>query len=158
VEEENLVQHSDEVGRYFMEKLRSLQAAHPVVNDVRGRGLMIGMELSSEVDPKVSFRLAMLCEQRGLHITFTYYEPVIRFIPPLIITREEIDRAIAILDECLHLAVKEDGKVADLAPKNPRSGPLVQRMLNPVFDPVKLARKMWRTSPQEWVKKLRSVR
>jgi 4-aminobutyrate aminotransferase-like enzyme len=158
VEEENLVQHSDEVGRYFMEKLRSLQAAHPVVTDVRGRGLMIGMELSSEVDPTVSFRLAMLCEQRGLHITFTYYEPVIRFIPPLIITREEIDRAIAILDECLRLAVKEDGKAAELAPKNPRSGPLVQRMLNPSFDPVKLARKMWRTSPEQWVKKLRGVR
>lgn len=157
VEEEGLVQHSDTVGSYFMEQLRSLQAAHPVITDVRGRGLMIGMELSSEVDSKLSFRLAMLCEQRDLHITFTYYEPVIRFIPPLTISKEEIDRATSILDECLQMAVKGEGSVSGLAPKNQRSGPLVQRMLNPSFDPVKLARKMWRTSPEQWVKKLRGA-
>ena len=158
VEEEDLVRHSDIVGRYFMEKLRSLQASHSVITDVRGRGLMIGMELSSEADSNVAFRLAMLCEQRGLHITFTYYEPVIRFIPPLVLSTDEIDHAATILDECLSLAVTGQGSLSELAPKNRRSGPLVQRMMTPTFDPIRAVRKMWRTSPEQWVKKLSGSR
>ena len=155
VDEEGLVENSRVVGSYFLERLRSLQATHPVISDVRGRGLMIGLELSNDVDPHLAFRLAMLCEQRGLHITFTYFEPVIRFIPPLILSKDDVDRATAILDECLPLAAKGSESIAQLAPQNERSGPLVRRMMQPSFDPVRAVRRMWRTSPEQWVEKLR---
>lgn len=158
VEEEGLVQRSETIGRYFMEQLRSLAAAHPQISDVRGRGLMIGMELAADVDPDLAFRLAMLCEQRGLHITFTYFEPVIRFIPPLTLTEKDIDFAIATLDECMRLAVKGEQSIAALIPLNDCSGPLVRRMMSPSFSPTRLASKLWRSSPQQWMKKLRGVR
>jgi len=158
VEEEGLVGRADDVGRYFMEQLRSLQSRHAEIVDVRGRGLMIGMQLSSEIDTNLPFRLAMLCERRGLHITFTYYQPVIRFIPPLILSKQEIDYAISILDECIPLAAKGDENIAALSPKNDCGGRLVRRMMNPSFNPMRLAAKMWRSSPEQWIKKLRGTR
>ena len=66
---------------------------HPEsLGDVRGRGLMIGLELSpNENGENLAFELALLCERRGVHITYSYYEPVIRFIPPLVISKPEIE-------------------------------------------------------------------
>lgn len=160
VEEEGLVQHSAEVGAYFTERLRALQRAHSIVADVRGRGLMIGMELSEEAArqrPELAFRLTMLCEQRGLHITFSYYEPVIRFIPPLIITREEVDAAIGILDEALDLLERGRENVVELSPRNVRSGPFVRRMTEGGFHPLRRIRKVWSTSPQQWTARLRGL-
>src|SRR5262249_4542503 len=78
VEEEQLVQRSRTVGEYFMNALHKLKANHPLVADIRGRGLMIGMELRENEDSdNLAFHLTLLCERRGLHITFSYFEPVI---------------------------------------------------------------------------------
>jgi len=159
VEQEGLVQHSADVGAYFVEQLRGLQGRHPVIADVRGRGLMIGMELSDEYVrqcPDLAFQLTMLCEQRGVHVTFTYYEPVIRFIPPLIISKDEIDMAVGILDEVLGVLEKGKANPRDLSPRNLRSGPFVRRMTSTGFHPIRMARKMWNTSPQQWAARLRA--
>lgn len=160
VEEEGLVQHSHEVGNYFMERLRELQQRHPLISEVRGRGLMIGMELSEEAarrDANVAFHLALLCERRGLHFTFSYYEPVIRFIPPLVLSRKEIDIAIGILDEALGILARGTDDLASLLPRNPRSGPIIKRMSGRDFSPARFAKKVWRTSPQQWVEKLKAM-
>lgn len=159
VEEEGLVQHSAEMGAYFMARLRDLQTRHSVIREVRGRGLMIGLEVSPAEDQgrPVAFELAMLCERRGVHLTFSYYEPVIRFIPPLVISKSEIDKAISVLDESLDVLRASGQTLAEILPRNARSGPLVQRMLSSRNSPVKLMRKMWRTSPQQWVHKLRTL-
>ena len=159
VEEEGLVQHSEQTGNYFMARLRELQARHSLVREVRGRGLMIGLELSSagHEGRALAYELAMLCERRGLHVTFSYYEPVIRFIPPLVITKSEIDEAIAILDEVLAVMATGAQDIQKLRPRNDRSGPYVQRMMSNAISPLKLARKMWRTSPEQWVTKLKAL-
>ena len=86
--EENLVEKSSELGRYFVEKLRTIN--NPMIKEVRGRGLFIGVELKPEAGGARKY-----CEQlmgKGLLCKETH-EHVIRFAPPLVITKEEIDWA-----------------------------------------------------------------
>ncbi|MBA1334658.1 MAG: Ornithine aminotransferase [Firmicutes bacterium] len=83
--EENLAQRSLELGEYFLAKLKEID--NPVVKEVRGRGLLIGIELTEKARP--------YCErlkEEGLLCKETH-DNVIRFAPPLIITREELDWA-----------------------------------------------------------------
>ncbi len=158
VDEEGLVQRSQEMGSYFVSRLQELQERHPLISDVRGRGLMIGLELSpNENGENLAFELALLCERRGVHITYSYYEPVIRFIPPLVISKPEIDQAIAVLDEALAMVHAGRQDLGELIPQNARSGPFVARIVSRRLSPLKLIRKMWRTSPQQWIEKLKTL-
>lgn len=157
VEEERLVEHSRAMGQYFMSALLRLQQTHKLIKDVRGRGLMIGMELATEEgdNSTLAFKMAMLCERKGLHVTFSYFEPVIRIIPPLIISSGEIDAAIEIMDEALWTLENGAAKLGDLFPQNSRSGPFTKGMV--AGSPLSF-RRMWHTSPQQWVDKLKSLR
>jgi 2,2-dialkylglycine decarboxylase (pyruvate) len=157
VEEENLVQHSRQMGEYFTTELQRLRTKHEIITDVRGRGLMIGIELSSEGQDSgsLAFEVAMLCEKRGLHITYSYYEPVLRIIPPLIISKTEIDLALSIIGDALTIVGRGQVKFSELIPKNCRSGPFIAGMMK--TSPAALLRKMWNTSPQQWLEKVRSI-
>src|SRR5207237_8225385 len=108
-----------------------MQQRHKLIKDVRGRGLMIGMELATEEGDSstLAFKMAMLCERKGLHVTFSYFEPVIRIIPPLIISSDEIDAAIEIMDEALWVLEKGAAKLSALFPENSRSGPFTKEMV-----------------------------
>ncbi len=88
--EEKLVQRSDELGRYFLEKLLSIKSKH--VKDIRGRGLFIGVELHPEARGARRFCEALRSE--GMLCKETH-EHVIRFAPPLVITKEDLDWAFA---------------------------------------------------------------
>jgi 2,2-dialkylglycine decarboxylase (pyruvate) len=160
VEEENLLEHSRKAGAYFVDQLRSLQPKHPIVSDVRGRGLMIGLELSDRMEPKrtrnIAFEMALLCERRGLHITYSYYEPVMRIIPPLIISYQEIDAAVHVIDDALTTLEKEPQHLSSVGPQNVRSGPYIKQMNNS-FSATKLLHKMWRTSPQQWLGRFKKL-
>ena len=158
VEEEGLVEHSRATGEYFLGRLQELKARHPLIADVRGRGLMIGVELASDGEDagSLAFRAAMLCEQRAVHLTFTYYEPVLRIIPPLTLSRTEVDLAVAVLDDVLRELATGRTDLAAIIPQNCRSGDFVRGMVMP--SPAAFLRKVWRTSPQQWVRKLKSIR
>ncbi|WHY86594.1 ornithine--oxo-acid transaminase [Neobacillus novalis] len=85
IEEEKLAERSLELGKYFLEQLKTIN--NPMIKDIRGRGLFIGVELTEAARP--------YCEQfkeAGLLCKETH-DTVIRFAPPLIITKEEIDWA-----------------------------------------------------------------
>lgn len=84
--DEKLSERSQELGEYFMEKLREID--HPSIKEVRGRGLFIGMELTEEARPYCEQlkELGLLCKET--------HDTVIRFAPPLIISKEELDWAI----------------------------------------------------------------
>ena len=82
-------------GRHFERRLRAVAARHPVVKDVRGKGLMWGLELSRDAAPVVPAAL-----ERGLIVNRTA-ETVVRLLPPLIITEPEIDEALDRLDAAL---------------------------------------------------------
>jgi len=105
IEEEGLVQNAAEIGSYLYQGLRALQAQVPMIGDVRGRGLMLAIEL---VKPDGSPNAEMLkaitrqAQERGLlTIGCGLYSNVLRIIPPLILTREQADEGLSILAEVM---------------------------------------------------------
>ena len=92
--EENLVDRSARLGRYLLGQLRGLRS--PLIRDVRGRGLFIGMELEPRLISARTF-----CEHLAARSVLSKetHETVVRFAPPLVITREQIDRAVACVRE-----------------------------------------------------------
>jgi ornithine--oxo-acid transaminase len=89
IEDENLIENSAELGEYFMEQLAEIPSRH--VKEVRGRGLMIGVELKPEAGGARRFCEAL--QQNGILAKETHMH-VIRFAPPLIIDKETIDWAL----------------------------------------------------------------
>jgi len=87
--EENLIENSFKLGEYFREKLRSVKSSH--VKEIRGKGLFIGVELKKEAGGARRFCEALM--DRGVLCKETH-DNVIRFAPPLVITKEEIDWAM----------------------------------------------------------------
>ena len=98
--QEDLPGNSARVGKYFLDKLAGLKERHPVVAAVRGLGLILGLEVSVPARAIVS-----ACMERGL-LVLTAGESVVRFVPPLIITEADVDRAVAIVDEVLAMLGK----------------------------------------------------
>ncbi len=90
-----LLENCNQVGAYFKEKLQGLVSKHSFIKEVRGLGLMLGLELTV---PGVGFVNA--CRERGLLINCAN-NTVLRFVPPLTITTGDVDRAVAILDAVL---------------------------------------------------------
>ena len=86
IEEENLVERAREMGEYFMGRLKEIN--NPVIKEVRGRGLLVGVELNEDARP-----YCMRLKDEGV-LCFETHHTVIRFAPPLVITKEEIDWAI----------------------------------------------------------------
>ena len=96
IKSEGLVEKVAQKGEYFIGELKKLQAKYPaLVKEVRGRGLILGMELTKEGRPVVEHCLA-----NGVIINCTAGS-VIRIVPPLIISKEEIDLVVAALDKAL---------------------------------------------------------
>lgn len=93
--EENILENCQEMGAYFLRKLESLKKKHPVIIEVRGLGLMLACSL--EVN---GADIVKACQEKGLLINCTG-EKILRFVPPLLINKEDIDEAIAILDAVL---------------------------------------------------------
>jgi acetylornithine aminotransferase/acetylornithine/N-succinyldiaminopimelate aminotransferase len=93
----HLLKHVTEVGTFFLDQLRSLAERHPVICEVRGMGLMIGIELSSE---ELARQVAAEMLARRIILNRTS-ETVLRFLPPYILEQKHVDMAIAALDSIL---------------------------------------------------------
>jgi 4-aminobutyrate aminotransferase len=103
--EEGLMRNATEVGGHLIGRLRELELRHALVGDVRGLGLMIGMDLVRDrqtKQPAGAERDAILqrCFSKGL-VLLGCGESAIRFCPALVVTREEVDTAVRILDAAL---------------------------------------------------------
>ncbi len=92
VEEENLLANAAQMGEYTKNKLIGLKQKHAIIDEVRGIGLMIGVQLKEPGKEIVN-----KCLEKGLRINCTN-ETVLRFMPPLIVNKGQIDQAINILD------------------------------------------------------------
>ena len=97
---DELLPHIDEMGRYFRAQLQDLQHKFPFIREVRGQGLMIGVELSFP-----GKQLVLDAIENGLLMNCTH-DTVLRFLPPYIATEKEIDRAVGILKKVFKLAAK----------------------------------------------------
>jgi 4-aminobutyrate aminotransferase len=103
--ERELVANSAEVGAYLQEGLRKLMSKYDCIGDVRGFGMMIGVEFvndraSREPAPELRDRVEVECYNRGL-IVLGCGHNAIRWSPPLILTRENVDVALEIFDESI---------------------------------------------------------
>src|SRR5436305_2606635 len=100
MQEENLPARAAETGEYAMKKLRDLQKQNPLIGEVRGLGLMIGVELVRDekltpANPEAEAIRDALLRQGVLVGVGGVYGNVVRFQPPLIISKEQIDHALA---------------------------------------------------------------
>jgi 2,2-dialkylglycine decarboxylase (pyruvate) len=109
IESENLIERSKEMGGYLRERMLDLQQKHQVIGDVRGQGLLIGVELVEDRETRVPYhklgaRTTERCLELGLSMNIRRRPErgsVWRIAPPLTVTRDEIDTATAILDQAL---------------------------------------------------------
>jgi acetylornithine/N-succinyldiaminopimelate aminotransferase len=91
IEQEDLLEKARLMGEYAMVKLRTLQEEIKFITEVRGVGLMIGIQLS-----RPGAEIAAECLRRGLYINCTH-DTVLRFMPAMTVTRAQIDEAVEIL-------------------------------------------------------------
>jgi 4-aminobutyrate aminotransferase len=99
IKEESLVENAAERGRQLMAGLRRLQADFSIIGDVRGLGLMVATEFTAEGQPATTTAKAVVkaAQEAGLLLlTCGTYDNVIRWIPPLVVTHDEIEEALAI--------------------------------------------------------------
>ena len=107
METEGLVQNSEQIGAYILERLEDLAGEHRIIGNVRGRGLLMGIELVSDRDSKTRFpkdvqlgnRLSDAFESEGLILRCG--DERVSLGPPLCITRDEADELVAKLDRSL---------------------------------------------------------
>jgi acetylornithine/N-succinyldiaminopimelate aminotransferase len=83
------------VGKYFLDRLQGLQATYPVIKAVRGKGLILGMEVAVPARGIVA-----ACMERGL-LVLTAGDNVVRFVPPLILTEGDVDQAVTVVEAAL---------------------------------------------------------
>ena len=105
IEREGLVEQAARVGAHALERLYALKDRHPLIGDVRGRGLLLGLELVSDrvrKTPAGDAAEAVLYRALSRGLSFkTTMGNTLTLTPPLITTREQMDDAIDILDTCL---------------------------------------------------------
>jgi acetylornithine/N-succinyldiaminopimelate aminotransferase len=94
--DEKIPDNAEKMGAYLKIELGKLKSKHSTISDVRGCGLLIAVEFKSDIAEKITYA----CLDKGLVINFLKPN-MLRVIPPLIITRSEVDEGIRILDEVL---------------------------------------------------------
>lgn len=111
--EKEYMKNAAEVGQYTLDALTEIQARHPSIGDVRGLGLMIGVEFvlnreTREPAEKIQSRVVNLAFERGL-LLLGCSKSVIRIAPPLSISQSEVNEGLKIFEEAVTLAEKEFG-------------------------------------------------
>jgi 4-aminobutyrate aminotransferase len=111
------MENAARLGEKALTRLRPWTERHAIVGDVRGRGLMIGVEIvanqtTREVAPQLRDRIVDLAFERGLLI-LGCGETSIRLAPPLVVREEELDIALDIFEECVSITAAEHLRVSD---------------------------------------------
>ncbi|MCA9228272.1 MAG: aminotransferase class III-fold pyridoxal phosphate-dependent enzyme, partial [Planctomycetales bacterium] len=107
--EEGLIQNAADVGAYLRQRLLDLMPRYEMLGDVRGLGLMVGVEIvadrvSRKRAPEKAKSIVQAAFRRGL-LLLTCGENTLRFCPPLVVSREQVDMGINILEEVLRSEV-----------------------------------------------------
>ena len=107
--EEELIANAARMGAFLMHRMRDWPARFPIVGEVRGLGLMIGVELvhdqrTREKAPRLRDQVAQLAFERGL-LVLGAGDNTLRLCPPLVVTREQCEFAVETLEECLRIAI-----------------------------------------------------
>lgn len=112
IKKENLIERSAQMGKYFLDALKSLEE-HPIVGEVRGSGLWLGIDFTTDKKTRALFPMSRLnslvdrAQRKGLIIKLMGL--ALELAPPLIIEKSEIDKGIKILHECIAEEAKDMG-------------------------------------------------
>lgn len=109
IQDEKLAENAQEVGDYLQSKLCDLQKVYPIIGNIRGRGMMVATEFTRDGKPdKISAKaVAKACvDSRLLLLTCGSYENIIRWIPPLITTKQQVDSALVIFESALKQVIE----------------------------------------------------
>ena len=111
--ENEYMENAANIGEYTLDALSELKARHPSIGDVRGKGLMIGVEFvkdkrTKEPAKELTDRIVELAFERGL-LLLSCAKSVIRIAPPLSISKSEANEGLMIFEEAITLAEKETG-------------------------------------------------
>ncbi|MFA4701319.1 acetyl ornithine aminotransferase family protein [Pyrococcus kukulkanii] len=113
IEEEKLLENALKVGNFIMKRLREMQERYEIIGDVRGKGLMIGVEIVKEggkPDPEMTGKICWRAFELGLILpSYGMFGNVIRITPPLVLTREVAEKALEIIEQAIKDAIA--GKV-----------------------------------------------
>jgi 4-aminobutyrate aminotransferase len=107
IEDEGLCENSARLGEWLLGRLEVLAARHATIGEVRGKGLMVGVELVEDRDTmapaaQLAVRVRTACRERGLIVGIGgFFGNVLRIQPPLVITQEQLASAVATLDQAL---------------------------------------------------------
>ena len=110
---ENMLAHVEEVGAFFKSKLQEMATRHDCITDIRGLGLMLGLELNSA---ELAKKVAQQMMEHHIIINRTS-ETVLRFLPPYVLERQHVEAAISALDAIL----KANTALAGVAPAGEKS-------------------------------------
>lgn len=115
IEREKLVERSAELGKYMIDKLNAMKERYDIIGDVRGLGLSIAVDLVKDIKTmeknyEAAVKISYRCIEKGLLLIFVG-QSSLRIQPPLVITKEQIDKAIDIIED----SIKEyiSGKIDD---------------------------------------------
>ena len=105
IEEESLVENAAVVGESLIKRLSEVANRHPIIGDVRGRGLMVGAEFTASdgfPDGATATDVRLECERRGLLLLpCGAFSQVVRWLPPLIVSESQVETAVDIFDEAV---------------------------------------------------------
>jgi adenosylmethionine-8-amino-7-oxononanoate aminotransferase len=112
MQKENLIKNSEEMGKYFLDCLKNLEK-HPIVGEARGTGLWLAIDFTSDKKVRTPFPLNrvnnIVARAKQLGVLFKTMGFALEFAPPLIITKEDINQAVAVLDQCISEEEKDMG-------------------------------------------------
>jgi len=107
MQEDRLVENAARLGSVLKSELETVQTRHPSIGDVRGLGLMVGVELLREdgaPDAVLTKRVLAGCRERGLLLlNCGPYDNVVRFIPPLVVSEDQVRQAVRVFEEALNV-------------------------------------------------------
>ncbi len=113
IKEERLIENAKAMGAYLLDSLKTLMKSHPLIGEVRGRGLLLGFELVKDRSTKEyataeTAEVMEICREKGVLVgKGGLYGNVVRLAPPLAITRAQCDQLLKAIDEALTLVEKK---------------------------------------------------
>lgn len=115
IKEENLIKKAEEMGNYILSRFLELKKSRKMIGDVRGRGLLIGVDIvtdreTKERADKEAAKICWRCYEKGLIITF-FSQSILRIAPPLVIKKSLVDQALDIIEQSM--IEVEKGLVSD---------------------------------------------
>ena len=157
IQRERLVERADAMGRYLCDGLRMIAANRPQLQNVRGRGLMIGFDVFRDPerptpDWSVGRGIEDYCREHGVNFE-AIQRNRFRILPPLTIEKPEVDRFLNVLDDAL--VALADGQAEPKPPRNSYSIAFDQRSRQRRGMRA-AAQWVWTHSPSEWVRKVGS--